>query len=374
MKFTRRCVGGGEGVEKVGSLLRPKFRSFLPLPPQFSFFLPSLRGPLVEFSKRRGLKCACFGLSCETWAASDFALSFVCVRLWGLHPLRPPTLRTHPKRPRPPRETPPSPLPFPRDPGLPRETPSLRETPSPAPGQKKRTGTKKTETGKNKRIRGGTKLEKKKKKHSGQKKHKRDKKNIGVCCCGCVGGVLLCVFGLRPSEGPPSAKPPKMSLSFSLSRPHFILLILVVFLNVGVLKCGLWALGLSCKPRQRDPSLWGLFWVRGPPFRSPEFGDPPFRAPPVEPLINVFVPFVTFHLVLFFLSRVSIFICPECCFFLVLGAFVSFVPTAVCSFCPGSIFLPFFFLSQHRGSMSGNPKGSQSSGHPPGQRTTFVRR
>ena len=46
----------------------------------------------------------------------------------------------------------------------------------PAPGQKKRTGTKKTETGQNNQTRGGQNKEM----HSGQKKHKRDKKKKDI--------------------------------------------------------------------------------------------------------------------------------------------------------------------------------------------------
>ena len=52
--------GGGPNLEKVGSRSLgprrvgpegwgPKFRSFFPLPPQFSFFSHSLVGPFVEF-------------------------------------------------------------------------------------------------------------------------------------------------------------------------------------------------------------------------------------------------------------------------------------------------------------------------------------
>ena len=62
---------------------RPKFRSFFPLPPQFSFFLPSLGCLLVEFwwcLKAPGPSNArvwALGLSCETLGAPP------------LHPLGP---------------------------------------------------------------------------------------------------------------------------------------------------------------------------------------------------------------------------------------------------------------------------------------------
>ena len=62
------------GLRRAGG---PQFRVFVfPLPPQFSFFLPSLGGLLVEFwwcLKRRGPEMRTFGalgLSCETPAAS----------------------------------------------------------------------------------------------------------------------------------------------------------------------------------------------------------------------------------------------------------------------------------------------------------------
>ena len=79
--WARRVVGpkgGGpegwrqprkSGAPKGGG---PKFRAFFPLPPQFSFFSPSLGGPSVEFwwcLKRRDREMCTFGvlgLSCET--------------------------------------------------------------------------------------------------------------------------------------------------------------------------------------------------------------------------------------------------------------------------------------------------------------------
>ena len=70
--------GGGPNLEKVGPrrMGSPKFRAFFfPLPPQFSFFLLSFRGPFVEFwwcLKRRGRQLCTFGvlgLSCEALAA-----------------------------------------------------------------------------------------------------------------------------------------------------------------------------------------------------------------------------------------------------------------------------------------------------------------
>ena len=72
-KVGPRRVGPQGWAPKGGE---PKIsRFFFPLPPQFSFFLPSLRGLLVEFwwcLKRRGPEMCTFGvlwLSCEARAA-----------------------------------------------------------------------------------------------------------------------------------------------------------------------------------------------------------------------------------------------------------------------------------------------------------------
>ena len=168
----------------------------------------------------------------------------------------------------------------------------------PVAGQKKRTRTKKTETGQKKPTRGTKKttLGQIKKPNSGQK----SVCGLVVCVCVCVGVfVLLCVcllcvsavcvgpkfacsYGPRaPPPDRPSAGPPKISLFFFLLPPPFSFfflsgdLLVEFFLSPGLFSClfsSLWGLLVE---------FWWCFGRSGPQmclFR-PQVVRPTLRGP-----------------------------------------------------------------------------------------------